>query len=346
MRFFFTEEDQLARTRASEIRCALVAARHEVRHGAPGDIAPPGTDVWMHGLGVDSARPLDDALVRSLMESRAQLVLFQLCDAQTMSFQRLPPQLMSRSCLFLRNHWPRERHDMPPQVRERIGWLPPMLKTMPPRAGRPLRERSIGTMFFGTRTGLLNLPGQRNAREETVRLLRASGLPFVGGLLPHHESRYQAPPELTVPRIHQRVHTRWLRDTQVCIAPWGNHVLTYRVFEGLACRCLVLAQSLRDCAIVDEGLQPGRHYVEVAADLSDLTELARHYLAHPEAAQRIADAGHQHFIDRLAARGPLVSQWIFDACVASWGSLYRPGDARGLVAAARAWAARHLGVCV
>jgi len=344
MRFFFTEEDELTRTRATDIRSVLVAARHDVCHGQPGATAPPATDVWMHGLGIDTARPLPDALVGSLMDTQAQVVLFQLDDAQALSWQRLPPELMGRARLFLRNHWPRDRSGVPPQARERIGWLPPMLKTMPARAGRPLRERTIGTMFYGTRTGTLNLPDNRNAREEAVRLMRASGLPFEGGLLSHHESRYQPPAELTVPGIHKRVHTRRLRDTQICIAPWGNHVLTYRLFEGLACRCLVLAQTLRDCAIVDDGLLPGLHYVEVAADLSDLADLARHYLAHPDEAQRIADAGHQHFVARLAARGPLVSQWIFDACVASWGPLVRPAGAHGVVAAARALAARHLGV--
>ncbi|HSB99703.1 MAG TPA: glycosyltransferase [Burkholderiaceae bacterium] len=317
-----------------------MAARHDVCHGQPGDVAPAGTVVWMHGLGIETDQPLDDALVGSLMDSQAQVVLFQLDDAQILSWQRLPPRLMDRARLFLRNHWPRDRSGIAPALRARIGWLPPMLKTMPPRAGRSLRERSIATMFYATRTGALNLPGGRNAREETVRLMRASGLPFEGGLLPHHEARYQAPPELTVRRIHQRVHTRKLRDTFICIAPWGNHVLTYRVFEGLACRCLVLAQSLRDCAIVDDGLQPGRHYVEVAADLSNLVELARHYLARPDEAQRIADAGHQHFVQRLAARGPLVSQWIFDACVASWGALYRPADSHGIAATLRALAAR------
>jgi hypothetical protein len=41
-------------------------------------------------------------------------------------------------------------------------------------------------MFYGTRTGLANLPGGRNAAE-TVRLMRASGLPFEGGLLLQRE---------------------------------------------------------------------------------------------------------------------------------------------------------------
>ena len=340
MRFFFTEEDDHTRIRAGDIRAALVAARHHVQHGEPGDVAPAGTDVWMHGLGIAPQIPLDPGLLRSLLATRAELALFQVCDAPSMFFQRLPPELMARTRLFLRNHWPSDRSGFPLEASDRIGWLPPMLKTMHPRAGQPLAQRTIATMFYGSRTGYGNLAGGRNARDETVRLMRDSGLPFEGGLLPHNESQYQPPAELTVPRMHKHAHTRRLRDTRICIAPWGNHALTYRLFEGLACRCLVLAQSLRDCAIVDDGLTAGRHYVEVAADLSDLTELARYYLAHLDEAQRIADAGHQHFVTRLAARGRLASQWIFDACVASWGSLYRPSDARGLMPTARALAAR------
>lgn len=342
MRFFFTEEDDITRVRATDLRSALVHARHDVEHGRPGQSAPAGTDVWLHGLGVHSAAPLDPALVDALLATAARVVLFQLCDERTMSFARIPPALAERASLFLRNHWPSDRQQIPAALRNRIGWMPPMLKTMAPRAGRPLAERSIGVMFYGTRTGTLNLPGGRNAREETVRLLRAAGVPFEGGLIAHHEERYRSADDLVVPRIHKHVHTRRLRDTQICVAPWGNHALTYRFFEGLACRCLVLAQSLRDCAIVDAGLEPGVHYVEVASDLSDLVDLVRHHLQHPQQAQRIADAGHEHFIRRLAPRGPLISQWILDASLRSWGDCMRPGEARGVRPAWRAFAARWL----
>jgi len=173
-------------------------------------------------------------------------------------------------------------------------------------------------------------------------LLRASGLPFEGGLIEHHEARYQSSSELVVPKIHKHTHARRLRRAQICVAPWGNHVLTYRLFEGMACRCLVLAQSLRDCSIVDDGLRAGVHYVEVAPDLSDLVDLVRHHLAHPDAAQRIADAGHAHFRQRLAPRGPLISQWIFDACLRSWGNWVAPPQARGLAPALRALGARYV----
>jgi glycosyl transferase family 1 len=343
MRFFFTEEDDLTRIRATDLRRALVHARHEVVHGAPGERAPPGTDVWMHGLGAHMTRPMDASVVDALLATPVRLMLYQICDAATMAFERIPPALAERASRFLRNHWPSDRQRIPPQFRDRIGWMPPMLKTMAPRPGRPLAERSIGVMFYGTRTGKLNLPGGRNAREETVRLLRAARVPFEGGLIANDHEQYQTDRELLVPKIHKRTHTRRLRDTQVCVAPWGNHPLTYRFYEGLACRCLVLAQSLRECAIVDDGLRPGVHYVEVAADLSDLVDLVRHHLARLTEAQRIADAGHAHFIERLAPRGPLISQWLFDACLRSWGDWVRPGDAHGIAPAWRGLATRWLG---
>jgi hypothetical protein len=342
MRFFFTEEDDLTRIRATDLRRALAHAGHEMVHGQAGQAAPAGCDVWMHGLGVQSRKPLEPALLDALLATRARVVLFQLDDWVSMAFERIPPARAERVSLFLRNHWPRDTSAIPAAYRMRLGWMPPMLKTMRPRAGAPLAERPIGVMFYGTRTGRFNLPGERNAREETVRLLRASGLPFEGGLIAHHESRYQSSSELVVPKIHKHAHTRRLRRTQICVAPWGNHALTYRFYEGLACRCLVLAQSLRDCATVDDGLQPGVHYVEVASDLSDLVELARYHLAHPDAAQRIADAGHAHFTQRLAPRGPLISQWIFDACLRSWGDWVTPAQAVGLRPLLRALGARFL----
>lgn len=340
MRFFFSEEDRLTRVRGSEIRAALVHARHVVVHGGVEEAAPPGTDVWMYGLGVDGLPPLEDAVVDRLLASSAAIVLFQLCDAPSMSFARIPERLAARTRLVLRNHWPADEAKIPVTYRDRIGWLPPMLKAMAPRKGKPLIERTTGSMFFGSRTGFSNLPDGKNAREETVRLMRASGLPFSGGLLPHAETRYYTDRSLLVPRMGEREHTRRLQNSKICLAPWGNHALTYRLFEGLALRCLVIGQPIRDSRILDGGLTPGKHYLEIAPDLSDLPEVVSYYLEHLDEAQRIADAGHEHFTRYLASRGPLISEWTFDASVASWGALYRSSDAQGVLPALRSAAAR------
>jgi hypothetical protein len=335
VRFFFTEEDKLTRVRGADIRAALVHAGHEVVHGRVGQAAPAGIDVWMHGLGVAGAPPLSAAVTQPLLSSPANVVLFQLCDAASMSFERIPPALAEKARSFLRNHWPSDEQAIPALFRERIGFLPPMLKPMATQPGASLSARPLGALFYGSRTGFTNLAAGRNAREETVRRMRSSGLPFEGGLLPHDETRYHAARELLVPRMSERAHLARLKNAKLCLAPWGNHPLTYRLFEGLALGCLVVAQSVRGCALLDGGLEPGRHYVEVAADLSDLTAVVRYYLSHLDEAQRIADAGQAHFSRYLAARGRLISAWLFEASVGSWGDLYRAPEARNLSRALR-----------
>jgi hypothetical protein len=80
--------------------------------------------------------------------------------------------------------------------------------------------------------------------------------------------------------------------------------------------------------------------VETAPDLSDLVEVVRYYLSHLDEAQKIADAGHEHFGTYLASRGPLISRWIFDAMVGSWKDLYRPADDVGIKSSVLSGAAR------
>ncbi len=328
MRFFFTDEDRRTDERGSDIRAALVHARHRVIHGQPGQPAPEGTDIWMHGLGLEGGPPLKQSTVDRLLTSKAEVVLLQLCDAETMSFDSVPEGLARRARLFLRNHWPMDVQRIPEPYRDRIGWLPPMIKPMKPHPGKPLNKRVPRSVFFGTRTGFSNMNDGMNAREQTVRIMRNSGLAFEGGLVLHKFDQYQVVPELTVPRISGRTHDRLLQNSCICLAPWGNHPLTYRFFEGLAYRCLVLAQSIQKCRFLDGGLEPGRHFVEVNDDLSNLAERVDYYLNHVDEGQRIADAGHEHFKRFFASRGRLVSAWIYDATVASWGTLYQPSTAR------------------
>jgi hypothetical protein len=338
MIYYFTEDDSLTRVRGADIRAALVYAGHKVVKGRPR--ASSHGDIWLHGLGYDGNPPMEASLVNELMAFAGPVVLYQLCDAESMWFSRIPDALGARARMFLRNHWPEDRDLIPERYRERIGWMPPMMPRMPAYPGKPLAERSGGAIFYGTRTGKLNLPGDKNAREETVRIMRRSGLPFQGGLTPHSDAAYTPPPELVVPRTNERTHLRRLLDSKMCLAPWGNHKLTYRLFEGLAARCLVVAQSIGGVAFLDGSLRPGKEYVEVAPDLSDLPNVVEHYLSHPDEAQRIADAGHAHFCRYFEPRGHLISRWTFEASVASWGDLYRPPEHRDVIAGSRGMLAR------
>lgn len=342
MHYFFTEEDDQTRIRATDVRAALVHAGHRVTHGKPGNRPPPDADVWMSGLGWNTTIPIEPGVVRDLASFRGRVGIFQLCDGATMAFARIPDVLRQKADRFLRNHWPGDGASVPDALRERIGAMPPMMHLMQGRPGKPLAERSRDAIFYGIRTGVTApMADGRNSRDVLVRSMRESGLDFDGGLAPHDKPEYVPPPDLVVPRIDEKVHLRRLLDARVCLAPWGNNKLTYRLFEGLASRCLVVAQSIRGTTFLDGGLAPGRHYVEVSADLSDLVDKVRHYLARPDEAQAIADAGFAHFQRCFAPRGQLVSRWMFDESVRTWGPLYAPPGDRGVVSSLKSAIAKR-----
>lgn len=327
MWFHFSADDHGTSRRARDIRAALVHAGHRVSDAASTDPVPPNADVWFHGLAGSNLRgPADPALNERLVAFARDVVVFQLCDSDSMSFQKLLPPLRDKARLFLRNHWPTDKQAIPTELLSRLGYLPPMIRPITPHPGAPLAERSRGSIFYGTPTGKLYFP---EGRETLIARLRASGLPFEGGLSPDAGCPREPPPELTVPRMPPREHARRLYDTQICLAPWGNHKLTYRLFEGLAARCLVVTQPFGDIDFLDGGLKAGVHYVESDAHHDGVVELVRHYLEHPEEAQRIADAGHELFLRSFAPRGRLVSKYLFDESVASWGELYRPATGQG-----------------
>lgn len=335
MKFYFTEEDAPTHLRARDLRAGLIHARHEVIQGRLGVPAPPGTDVWMHGIGIAGSPPMTDSVAHDLSTSSARIAVFQLCDNETMQFERIGPVVAARASLFLRNHWPADRNCLPPSVRGRIAWFPPLMPLVAARPGKSLAARAGGAVFYGTRTGFANLADGKNARDELVRIMRSSNLPFRGGLLAHGDPRYRVDPALSADRLTSLEHASVLLDSKICLAPWGNHPLTYRFFEGLACRCLVVAQSIRATSFLDGGLAAGIHYVEIAPDLSDLAEKVGYYLGRPAEAQRIADAGHLHFRRYFAGRGRLLSRYLFRATVESWGALYRPSSAWGPAVLAR-----------
>lgn len=342
MHFHFTEEDEPTHIRARDLRVALVHAQHKVTLGRLGEPAPPDADAWFHGLGWNPTIP-PTAPVAQMRVFRGDVVVFQACDHVTMHVHRIPPELRTRARRFLRNHWPSDDCDVPDDVKRRWGLIPPMLRPFPVRAGDDLRSRPNASMFYGTRTGgHFKLPDGSNARETLVRAMRASGVPFEGGLSPNANAVYAPDPSLMVPRMKDREHTRRLSRTKLCLAPWGNHPLTYRLFEGLALRCLVLAQSIASTRFIDGGLEAGRHYVELRPDLSDLADKARYYLDHLDEAQRIADAGHALYVRRFAYRGAVPSRYTFEESVKTWGSLYRPAPPGGRRATALALGARFM----
>lgn len=316
MRIHFTGDGRQSFDRVRYLWGGLIKNYHRVTKSRRWKPPPEGCHIWFHD--VEYQFPFAELLQDRLRDFEGSLVFYRTDDTMDFPFHKVPEELLSRARLFLASHWGGE--DLPAAFRDRWGYIQPILKPLSPFPGRPLRERERVVVFYGVRTGGKNLPGGRNAREEALRILRRESLPFEGGLV-HGGPDYQNPEDLLVPRLSRRAYFRRLDTTSICLCLWGHCPLTYRFFEGLSRRNLVVTQTLEGLRFARAGLEAGVHYVEIKPDLSDMLETLDYYLSHTDEAQQIADAGHALFASRFAFRGLDFPQPLFDEIRGTWRGL-------------------------
>ncbi len=335
MKLYFTGDGRQSFNRIRDLWGALVRNGHRVRKTRAPVPAPDTCDVWFHDVEVQF--PFSAELEQPMLAFGGDLVFYRTDDTLDFPHHKIPDSLLQRARLFLASHWSSDPSATPAAILERSGLVNPLLVPMRPRAGKPLRERRPCAFFYGARTGYDHLRGGFNPREETVRLLRAADTPFDGGLV-HGGEQLRNPKELLVPTLSRPEYFRRLGESAICVCPWGNAALTYRLFEGLACRNLALVQSLAELRFADGGLTAGVHYVEVGADRSDLVEKVHYLLAHLGEAQRIADAGHELFKSHFAFSGLDLPQPLFEEITATWAGLLRPVRRRTARTCVLGWA--------
>jgi hypothetical protein len=312
MNLHFTWEDPGNRSRTRLLRAALWRNGHRIRFGRPERVGR--NDAWMIGLSHRIRTPVSREILAVAEKAEGPVFFYQTNDENDFQAWRIENPKVVEKALFLRNHWPSDIREIPESIRGKTGFINPLIKPFTARPGRPLERRSIPILFYGVNTGDAN--HGPTCREMALRLIRNAGLPLTGGLVAHPE--YATPHDLTVERMSPRRHRRLLSDARICLALWGNCPLTYRLFEGLSRRCLVVTPSLDSIRFSDCGLTPGRHYIEVKPDLSDLIKTLESCLRRPGESQRIADAGFQHFSRFFAFRGLNLPQTLYTEIVASW----------------------------
>jgi hypothetical protein len=317
MKIHFTGDGRQSFDRTRFLWGALIKNYHRVTKSRRWKPPPADCDVWFHDVEVQF--PFTDHLRDRLHDFPGSLVFYRTDDTLDFPFRKIPDDLLARANLFLASHWKAEAA-VPGAVRDRWGYINPILRPFSPQRGSPLRDRERTTVFYGVRTGGRNLPDGGNSREEAVRILQAEDVPFEGGLV-DGGPEYATPEELLVPRISGKEHFRRLDSTSICLCLWGHCPLTYRFFEGLSRRNLVVTQTLSGLRFARAGLEPGVHYVEIQADLSDMLEKLDYYLNHTNEAQRIADAGHERFRTHFAFRGLDFPQPLFEEICGTWGDM-------------------------
>jgi hypothetical protein len=166
------------------------------------------------------------------------------------------------------------------------------------RIGVPWDEKRPEVYFLGHFTGEQTVS---NLRIRAGRMLREAGLPAHVGLRSETTPRHLVHLALTLEP--EPLHV--MGEYRFVLSLWGNHPFNPRLYRGLEAGSLVFHQATPQIHFLDDGLLvPGRDYVEIAPDLSDLVDKVAYFLAHPAEAREIADAGHRTWMETLFVPTP------------------------------------------
>lgn len=162
----------------------------------------------------------------------------------------------------------------------------------------PWHEKRDEIYFLGHFTGTQS---EQNSRLRACRILRDAGLPANVALLPE-----LVPPGLiSLTPIKKPEPLHIMGQYKFVLSLWGNHVFNPRLYRGLEAGSLVFHQATPTVQFLEDGLLvPGRHYVEIAPDLSDLLEKFDYFRTHPHEARAIADQGHRDWMEKLYVSTP------------------------------------------
>lgn len=162
----------------------------------------------------------------------------------------------------------------------------------------PWQDKQKAVYFLGHFTGRLD---DSNPRLAACSRMIESGIPANIGFLEH---LVPAPLRKFVPiKPPEALHV--MAQYRYVLSLWGNHPFNPRLYRGLEAGSLVFHQSTSAVRLLDDGiLLPGKHFVEVATDLSDLVDKVNYYMNHPSEAQEIAETGHRQWMEHLYVEEP------------------------------------------
>lgn len=328
MRFHLSADERQIYSRIKYLRGGLIGSGHTVRLARPA--APPSKpcDVWLHGVSANPAVPISADIVDALLSFPGRLVFFKTDDCTFFPLDAIPTALRERAVCMLANFWQRGA-DAPELAAYHTGLITPFLDPLDAVAGTDLVQRENQVVFYGAQTGAEPLAGGANSRALAIRRIRAAEIPFVGGITFAHE--YENDMEILAPRLPKREFMELLGNSTICFAPWGNARLTYRLFEGLSRRAIVVCQSLADVTFADAGLVAGEHYLEVRADLADLEDVLGHAMSNLGELQAVADRGHAVFRERCAYSGIALPRPLLDQITDTWGAWLTPAGTPSLM---------------
>lgn len=314
---FFTADYHQTMSRNRYLAGALIRDGFHVIKGVP--TKNDTGSIWFHGLSLNEKHPISPGIIDHLRQFEGRIAFFMNDDHEFFHWSKIDRQLTEKAVGFYKNHWTDKSFPADSAIMDKIGFVNPVLSPLSCYPGNDISKRKQRIFFIGKLTGNSISDIIRNQQFEIVSKLKASGLPFAGGLIQTRD--FRIPDELITDPLKQTDFHNELSSSSIVLAPWGFCPLTYRFWEGLANRCLVVAPDFSNYRFAFHNLVPNVHYVSIRPDLTDLLDVCEYYLMNPDKAQAIADNGYNWFSEHASFRGISLNYHISDIIYDSWKNL-------------------------
>ena len=287
-----------------------------VRHGHTfTDQKITDADLWM----VDCMWPhkIDDETIEELIKFRGQIMLMSLGDWSSfntrMEGRGLPDEIVNKAVAFAKIQWTHDDSDYDQRI---IGKQVVMQPFLIGGLREPVVDKKLTASFYGLPTG--DLKTENNLRIRACRMLSNKQW-FNGGVVGQEPGADRDISGIETGHRPRQVYLNSINRSLLSLCMPGNSVLTYRHFESMGMRSCVVTGCLDQFTWLNRMI-PGEHYLDVAPNLSDLTEVCERALKDHKTTRQIAQNGYDLYQEyyRLMPDGgmtdemwnDIVQQWL------------------------------------
>jgi hypothetical protein len=267
-------------------------------------------DYWFYDLSPDNSKPVElTPYMDQLKAYKGQLFCINYEDGYTFFVKRIDSYIQEKTCLFLGNALYINKEHYSPSVRRKY-----LLTTAYITNSQAFKEswqwfelnrRRKRVYFSGALTGFPTYLTNYNEDEYKLRynlckIIVESGVENIVRFTAC-DPRLQKLFDEVIPAswkenyIDHRDFSNQLLNSRFSLACKGNSFPTNRFYESQAAACVTLTNPLHGEVDFYGTGEPGKDYVEIKADGSDLIEKVRYYIDHDEEAYTIAKNGRRNW---------------------------------------------------
>lgn len=280
----------------------------------------PDADLWL----IDCMWPhkIDDATIEELLKFRGQIILMSMGDWSSfntrMEGRGLPDEIINKAVAFAKIQWTHDISDYDPRIKDKQIVMQPFLIG---GLKEPLTTKKPIVSFYGLPTG--HLETEQNLRIRACRILKNKPW-FDGGIVGQEPGAHRNISGLETGHRPRPFYLNSINQSLVSLCMPGNSVLTYRHFESMGMKSCIATCCLDQFKWLNEMI-PGRHYLNVLPDLSNLEEVCEQALTDYHTTHRIGENGYDLYNKyyRLMPDGGMTEP-MWNAIARQWRSMGIP----------------------